>query len=161
MKTWREIAESAQCLLGISGITAPINSSDMTKMLNLLRGIIFNLEAKGIELGAMVSSSPDRVTEVIEITDTLGLDNQSNIPEQYLLAIECRLAIYSAPIFQISPTMELKDLAKESYDNLFSVVPPTKLQNPFQPTGQGDRYYNDRPKFMVFGYRNNLADHRR
>ncbi len=152
MKTWREIITDAQTYLGISGVTAPANSPDTEKMLVLLKSIILSLEAKEIYLGANLSDG------------LLEIDEQSNIPEQQELAIITRLAVFSAPIFQITVTIDLRRLAKETYLNLFSVIPPLKQQNPFQPTGQGDRYYDDRPKFMIngyYGYENRTRSRRR
>ena len=147
MKTWQQIINDALDLLGISGTTAPPSEPDILKVQTLLRTIMSSLEAKGIELGAFLCD------------DNLNLNDNSNLPEQQELAIISRLAIFSSSIFQVTPTNELRKLAKETYLNLFSVLPPIKQQNPFQPTGQGDRFYNEQPKFMVNRYNRYRNDH--
>ena len=150
MNTWLDIITDAQDLLGISSVTALPNAMDTYRMARLLRLIILNLEAKEIRLGANIDQLKVTVDQIRNNASTLN--NDSTISDQYLLAIECRLAVYSAPRFSLVPSRELLALAKDTYGNLFQVLPPLKAQNPFQPTGQGDRYYDDRPNFMTGRY---------
>ena len=151
MATWRQIIENAQNLLAISGVTAPPSDADTNRMLLLLRGIILDLQAKNLELA-------EEAIEIGNIQLTMNnMDVESGIEDGKVLAVEARLALFSAPIFEITPSKDLEHLSRFTYNSLFPTLPPTKLQNPFQPTGQGDRYYNDRPRFMVnrfFGYDN-------
>ena len=129
MKTWQDIITDAQVLLGISNITSMAQSSDTEKMATLLRTIITDLSAKGLIFGARIG------------VNRLTLSDDSNIPVEAELAVTARLAVYSAPIFKIGITRELANIAADSYQNLFDTLPPSKEQNPLQPTGQGERYY--------------------
>lgn len=150
MNTWIDIITDAQDLLGISSVTALPSALDTYRMSRLLRLIIINLEAKELFFGATVDDINVSLEDVQN--NTSSLNNDSRLNDAVTLAIVTRLAVFSGPRFSISPSRELLNLAKDSYRTLTHHLPPLKEQNPFQPTGQGDRYYSDRPNFMTGRY---------
>lgn len=145
-KTWGDLAADVLEHIGISGITAPATNEDTQKVLMLMRSMVPFFENKGIYLGAYIGS---------DITFDPG-DN-SNIPDYWWLGFTSNTAVFLAPQFGREVSDSVRNLAKQSLEGMFCNVPPTNVQNPFQPAGQGDRGFYYGPRFMT--QRDECSDH--
>ena len=126
-------------MLRISGITANPSPEDMEDALNILERIVLALENKGLFLGWNKSSNLFMPNP----------DEQSGLGDKNVNAIVLLLAKNVAPTFGKALSNDLLDELKDAMEALYSSAPPTRVQNPYQPAGQGDRrfchsdrYYN-------------------
>ena len=135
-KTWQQLLDSTYNAMAISGVTAPAEDDDDRRMFDLMRMYVTHLENKGIYLGAHIGD-----------TD-LTPDKQSGIPDYQEHGFTWSLAARAVAMFGMVVPNELRMAAYDAYRGMFCNTAPCKTQNPFQPTGQGDRGYDVRPNYM-------------
>ena len=118
-------------MLRISGMTSGATPEDTVDALNILERMVLSLENIGLRLGFQKSS----VTAGPQPAD------ESGIRDKDVHAIVLLLAKSVAPAFNKALHPDLRAELVTAWSGLFDTVAPIRVQNPYQPAGQGNNYY--------------------
>lgn len=134
-----EIVNQMFELMRISGLTSKASPEEKTIGLYTLERMVLSYENNGLFLSYNKSDlypNPDSSEE-------------SGLRDHDIHAIVLLLFKNVCPAFGKAFPAELREEADTAYRGLFNTIPPTTVQNPYQPAGAGQygycysgRYYN-------------------
>lgn len=118
-------------VLRISGITRAASPEDMMDALTVLERVCLSLENRGLFLGF------NKAANLFEPCP----DDESGLADKNVHAIVLMLAKNVAPLFGKQLPFEVLSELDMAEAALFPSIPPIRVQNPYQPAGQGNRRY--------------------
>lgn len=126
-----DIVNQMYVMLRISGVTTEATPEETNMALTILERLILSLENKGLFLSFNKSEKlfePDP-------------NEESGISDKNAHAVILLLAKSVAPVFGKMLTPDLLSELNDAVTGLYSHIPPTRVQNPYQPAGDGDRRF--------------------
>lgn len=138
--TKRDLVTSALEEIGYAAYIYDLMPEQLDSVLRTLNMMMASWNAIGIRIGYPIASSPanDDLNEIVDINDGA------------LLAISSNLAMKIAPRFGKAIPQELRQTAKQAYDNLFAklAMPPPMQWPNTMPSGAGNKPW--RSPYRVF-----------
>jgi len=126
-----EIVDQAFVLMRISGLTIKASPPEIGMALSALERMVLSYENSGLFL----SYNKSETYPMPDPSEESGLNDKS------IQAIVLLLFKNLCPAFGKMFPLELREEASMAYRGLFSVIAPTRGQNPMQPSGQGNNRY--------------------
>lgn len=126
-----EIVNQMYTMMRISGLTTDPTPEDTVIGLTILERMILSYENNGLFLSYNKS----------EFQPTPDANEESGLPDKSINAVVLLLMKNTVSAFgKIFPS-ELREEASMAYRGLFDTTPPIRVQNRYQPSGQGQYQY--------------------
>ena len=129
MITKGQIVNQSFDLMRISGLTSKATPEDTERGLTTLERMILSYENNGLFLSYNKS----------ELYPNPDFYEESGIADSNVSAIVMLLFKNMCPAYGKQFPVELIQEADTAYRGLFNTIPPSRAQNQFQPSGQGNR----------------------
>lgn len=124
-----DLVNQAFDLMRISGLTTKMTPEDMERGLTILERMVLSYENNGLFLSYNKSDT----------YPTPDASEDSGIADSNVSAIVMLLFKNTCPAYGKQFPAEMIQEADTAYRGLFSTIPPSRAQNQFQPSGQGNR----------------------